>query len=217
MSTTRSPRGWAGGFQAREVLLGLTSQPTYRGSGRNAARPLRSPLPWPPAHEGARFVIRSVGQLNRWVSGPPLARQRVQGEVDVLVCRVQVERGTDPTSANGRPYPSGREHYSKLPQPGRRKEMASIPWGKGIEAIVFHTIVDERRVITIHASRRALGGRPGSAAGATRRDGMSVSVSLSPPRPPGSRLRRPMLARPAVLGPRSRAPLSGNGRLMPGG
>jgi len=112
VSTTRSPRGWAGGFQAREVLLGLTSQPTYRGSGRNAARPLRSPLPWPPAHEGARFVIRSVGQLNRWVSGPPLARQRVQGEVDVLVCRVQVERGTDPTSANGRPYPSGREHSS---------------------------------------------------------------------------------------------------------
>jgi Mu transposase, C-terminal domain len=84
---------------------------------------------------------------------PPLARQRVQGEVDVLVCRVQVERGTDPTSANGRPYPSRREHYCKLPQPGHRKEMASIPWGKGIEAIVFHTIVDERRVITIHASR----------------------------------------------------------------
>jgi hypothetical protein len=139
---------------------------------------------------------------------PPLARQRVQGEVDVLVCRVQVERGTDPTSANGRPYPSRREHYCKLPQPGHRKEMASIPWGKGIEAIVFHTIVDERRVITIHASRGALGGRPAPAAGATCRDGMSVSVSLSPPRPPGRRLRRPMLARPAVLGPRSRAPLS---------
>jgi hypothetical protein len=36
---------------------------------------------------------------------------------------------------------------------GRRMEMASIPWGKGIEAIVFHTIVDQRGVITIHAAR----------------------------------------------------------------
>jgi hypothetical protein len=97
--------------------------------------------------------------------------------------------------------------------------MASIPWGKGIEAIVFHTIVDQRGCGELLPSRRwwALGGRPGPAAGATRRDGMSVSASLSPPRPPGSRLRRPMLARPAVPGPRSRAPLSGNGRLMPGG
>jgi hypothetical protein len=98
-------------------------------------------------------------------------------------------------------------------------EMASIPWGEGIEAIVFHTIVDQRGCGELLPFTPLVGlrrqARTGRRSPLARR--MSVSTSLSPPRPPGSRPRRPMLAPPAVPGPRSRAPLSGNGRLMPGG
>jgi hypothetical protein len=43
-----------------------------------------------------------------------------------------------------------------------------MPWGEGIEAIVFHTIVDQRGCGELLPSRRswASGGRPGPAAGA---------------------------------------------------